>query len=108
MTFGRDLCHVGTTKLICKANQWTGCCVMRFFPEGCSEQSMILHLCGSGEYTLVLCFSIRGDDGRVSAPFRTCSVEGLLERSLICWFITVLECVFTLVQVRLSDVKKIP
>ena len=108
MTSGGDLCLVGTSKLICKANRWTVCCVMRLFPEGCSKQSMILHLCGSGEYTIVLCFSIRGDDGRVSAPFRTCSVEGFLERFVMCWVITVLECVFTLVQVRLSDVKKIP
>ena len=57
MTCGGDLCHVGLSKLICETNRWTGACVMPFLPEGRSEQTMILHLCGSGKYTTVLCFS---------------------------------------------------
>ena len=36
---------------------------------------MILNLCGSEEYTPVFCFSIRGGDVRVSAPFCTWSME---------------------------------
>ena len=60
MTSGGDLCHVGTSKLICEANRWIVSCVMRFLRFFRSEQTMILHLCGSGEYTTVLCFSIRG------------------------------------------------
>ena len=55
---------------------------------------MILHLHGSGKYTTVLCFSIRGGDARVPAPSHTCGVEGFLERSLLCWVIMGLECVF--------------
>ena len=108
LTSGEDLCHGGTSKLICGANRWTGSCVMRFLPEGCSKQTMTLHLCGSGEYTTVLSFSIRGGDARVSAPSCTWTVEGFLEWPLMCWVITGLGCVFTLVQVRLSDIKKIP
>ena len=79
MTSGGDLCHVGTSKLICEANRWTGSCVMRFLRFFRSEQTMILHLCGSGEYTTVLCFSIRGGDARVSALSRPWSMEGFLE-----------------------------
>ena len=51
MTSSGDLCHVGTSKLICKTNQWTGSCVMRFLPEGRSKQTMVFHLCGSRKYT---------------------------------------------------------
>ena len=79
MTSGGDLCHVETSKLICEANRWTVSCVMRFLRFFRSEQTMILHLCGSGEYTTVLCFSIRGGDARVSALSRTWSMEGFLE-----------------------------
>ena len=43
-----DLCYVGTSKLICEADRRTGSCVMRFLPKVCSEQTIILHLCGSG------------------------------------------------------------
>ena len=68
---------------------------------------MILHLCGSAEYTTVLCFGIQGGDVKVSAPCRTWSVEKFLEWPLMCWVITGLGCVFTSVQARLSDVKKI-
>ena len=93
MTSGGELYHVETSKLICETNRWTGPCVMRFLPEGYSEQTMILHFCGSAKYILVLCFSIRGGDARVPAPSRTSGVEGFLERSLICWVITELECV---------------
>ena len=60
MIFGGDLCHVETGKMICEAYRWNGSCVVWFLLEAC--------LCGSGEYTTVLCFSIRGGDGRVSAP----------------------------------------
>ena len=108
MTSGGELCHMGTSKLICEANRWTGSCVMQFSPKGCSKQTMILHLCGSAKYTTVLCFNIRGGDARVPATSRTWGAEGFLERSLMCWDITGLKCVFTLVHVRLSDVKKIP
>ena len=84
MTSGGDLCHVGTSRLMCEANRWTGSCVMRFLPEGRSKQTMILYLCGSGEYTTVLRFSIRGSDDMVSAPFRTWIVEIFLEWPLMC------------------------
>ena len=57
--FQWDFRHVGTSKLICDANRWTGSCVMRFLPKGRSEYTMILHLCGGRKYTTVLCFSIR-------------------------------------------------
>ena len=96
MTSGRDLCHIGPIKLLCKTNQWTVTCVMRFLPEGYSEQTMILHLCGSGKYTAVLCFSRWGGDARVPAPSRTCGVEGFLERFLMCWVMTGLRCVSSL------------
>ena len=108
MTSGWDLCHVGTGKLTCEANRWTGSCVVRFLPECRSKQTMILHLYGGGEYSTVLSFSIRGGDARVSAPSHTWSVEDFLEWPLMWWVIIGLGCVFTLVQVRLSDVKKIP
>ena len=114
MTSGGNLCLVGTSKLICEGNQWTGSCVMRFLPKGRSEQTMILHIYYYiyfqyiyFQYTTVLCFSIRGGDARVSAPSRTWSVEGCLEQSLICWVITGLRSVFALVRVRLIDVKEI-
>ena len=84
MTSGGDLYHVGTSRLMCEANRWTGSCVMRFLPEGRSKQTMILYLCGSGEYTTVLRFSIRGSDAMVSAPFRTWIVEIFLEWPLMC------------------------
>ena len=64
MTSGSD---VRISKLICETNRWTGPCMMRFLPEGRSEQTVILHLCGSGKYTTVLCFSIGGGDARVPA-----------------------------------------
>ena len=62
MTSGGDLGHIGTGKLICEADRWTRSCVMRFLPEGRSEQTVILHLCGSAKHTSVLCFSIRRGD----------------------------------------------
>ena len=102
------LCHIRTSKLIYEANQWTGSCVMLFLPERHSEQTMILNLCGSAKYITVLCFSIRGGDAGVSAPYRTWGVEGFLEGSLMCWVITGWECVFTMVQMRLKDIKKKP
>ena len=103
-----DLNHVGTSKLIFEANRWTGFCVMSFLPKDCSEQIMILHLCKSGECTTVLCFTIRGGDVKVSPPSCTWSIEGFLKGPLMCWIVTGLGCVFTLVLVRFSDVKKIP
>ena len=81
MISGGDLCHVGTSKLICGTNRWTGTYVMRFLPEGRSELTMILHLCESGKYTAVLCFSIRGEDAMVPATSGTWGVEGF---SLCC------------------------
>ena len=63
-------------------------------PEGRSEQAIILDLCGSGKYTAVLCFSIRGGDARVPAPSRTWGVERFLERSLMCLVVTGLGCLF--------------
>ena len=92
-TSSGDLYHVGTSKLICETNRWTSLCVMRFLPEGYSEQTMILHLCGSGKYISVLCFSISGGDARVPAPSRTWGVESFFEHSLMCWVITGLGCV---------------
>ena len=71
MTSGWDLCHVGTSKLIWKTNRWNGPCTKRFLPEGRAEQTVMLHLCGSGG-----------------------GVERFLERSLMCWVITALGCVF--------------
>ena len=62
MASGGDLCHIGTGKLICEADRWTRSCAMWFLPEGPSEQTVILHLCGRAKYTSVLCFSIRGGD----------------------------------------------
>ena len=84
MTSGENLHHVGTSKLICEANRWTRSCVMQFLPKRRSEETMIFHLCGSGEYTTVLGFSIMGGDARVSAPSCTWSVESCLERCLMC------------------------
>ena len=106
MIYSGDLYHIGSSKLICEANRWTGSCVMRFLRKDCSEQDMIL--CGSAKYTTFLCFSIQGGDARVPAQSHTSSVEGFLERSLTCWLITVLSYVSILIQVRLSYVKKIP
>ena len=103
MTSCGDLCHVGSSKLICETNRWTGPYVMRFLVEGRSEQTMILHLCGSGKHTTVLYFSIRGGDARVSAPSRTWTVEGFLERSVMLLGITGLACVFHFVK---SDFKR--
>ena len=62
-----DLCHIGTSKLICEGNLWTGFCVMQFLPEGRSEQTVILHLCESTKYTTILRFSIKGGDAKVSS-----------------------------------------
>ena len=67
---------------------------MRFLPEGRSEQTIILNLCGSGKYTTALCFSIGESDARVPAPSRTWGSERFLERSLVCWVITGLGYVF--------------
>ena len=94
MTSGGDSCHVGTSKLICETNRWTGPFVMRFLLEGRSEETTMLHLSGSGKYTTVLYFSIREGDTRFPAPSRTWDVEGFLERCVMCWFITWLGCVF--------------
>ena len=66
----------------------------QFLPEGRSEQTMILHLCGSGKYATVLCFNIREGNARVPAASRTWGVEGFLERSLMCCLITGLGCVY--------------
>ena len=98
MTFGMDLCHIGTSKLICVANRWTGSCAMMFLTEGHSKQTMTLNLWGRVKYITVLCFSIRGSDARVPAPSHTSVMEGFLEGSLLCWVITGWECVFTMVQ----------
>ena len=77
-------CHAGTSKSNCETNRWTGPCAMRFSPQGHSEQTIILHLCGSGKYTTVLYFSIRGDDARVPVPSRTWDVERFPGCSLMC------------------------
>ena len=66
MTSGVDLCHIGTSKLICEGDLWTGSCVMQFLPEGRSEQTVVLHLCGSTKYTTFFRFSIREGDVKVS------------------------------------------
>ena len=71
-----------------------GPCMMRYLPEGVSEQAIILHLRGSGKYATALCFSIRSGDTRVPAPFRTWDMERFLERSLLWWVMTGLGCVF--------------
>ena len=42
MTSGGELCHVGTSKWICKTNVGTGLWVIRFLSEGRSE-TMIHH-----------------------------------------------------------------
>ena len=89
-----DLCHVRTSELISGANWGTVSCVMRFLPTGHSEQTMILHLSGSGKYTTVLCFSITGGVARVPAPSRTWSLHGFMEWSLMSCVITGLRCVF--------------
>ena len=102
MTSDGDLCHKGTSKLICEANRWTGPCVIRFLPEGSSEQTIVPHLCGSGKYTTVLSFSIVGGDARVPAPSHTWGVERFLERSLMCWVITGLGCIF---HFRTSEIR---
>ena len=81
---------------------------MWFLPKGHSEQTMILHLCGSGKYAPVLCFNMRGGEVRVTAPSGTWAVDSFLERSMISCIITGLGYVFTLVQARFSEVKKIP
>ena len=74
---------------------------MRFLSEGRSEETMIHYYCGSGKYTTLLCFSIRGVNFRVPAPSRTWGVQGfsdvLSHHSAWLYF-----------AVRLSDVKKIP
>ena len=110
IAFGEDLCHVGTSKLICETNLWTGPCIW-FLPEGRSK-TMIYRSCGSGKYTTVLCFSIQGGYSRVPAQSRTSTlvVEGFLECSL-CWIITGLWCVwervymvFTLTTERFFEV----
>ena len=75
---------------------------MRFLPEGCSKKTVVLDLCGSREYTTVLCFSERGGDARVPAQSCTWGVEGFLERSVMCWVTTGLGCVVHFVK---SEVK---
>ena len=79
---------------------------MRFLMEGRFEQTMVLHLCGSGKYTTVLCFSIIGDDIRIPAPSCNWGVDGFLERPLMCWVNTGLGCVFAMLRVKISDLKK--
>ena len=74
MTSGGDLCHVGTSKLICETNLETGSCVIQFLPQGRSE-TIIHHYCGSGKCTTVSCFNIGRGDTRVPAPSRTWGVE---------------------------------
>ena len=64
---------------------------MWFLPKGRSEQTMILHLWGSEKYS-------PGGEARVHAPSGTWGVSGFLERSMMCWIITVLGYVFTLVR----------
>ena len=64
--------HIGTNKLICKANQWSHSCVMWFLPEGCYEQTIILHLYGSCK---------RGYYARVAVLSCTWGVEDFLEFS---------------------------
>ena len=71
--------HVGTNKLICEANRWNRSCMMWFLLEGLSKQTTIHYLCGSGKYTTVLCFSIKGGDTRVPDPSPTWRVDGFLE-----------------------------
>ena len=39
-----------TSKLIYETNRWTGSSVLWFLLEGRSEQIMIFHLCGCGDY----------------------------------------------------------
>ena len=97
-----ELCHAECSKLICKANLWTGSCEIKFILKSRSERTMILHLCGSGRYIMVLCFSIRGGDARVSAPSGGWSMEGFLERPLMWWVITVSGFVF---QIGTNEVK---
>ena len=97
-----EICHVETSKLICEANLWTGFCMIKFLLKSRSERTMVLHLCGSGRYTTVLCFSIIGGDARVSAPSRSWGVEGFLERSLMWWLIIGLGLVF---HIGTSEVK---
>ena len=74
--------------------------------EGRFEQTMVLHLCGSGKYTTALCFSIIGDDSRIPAPSCNWGVDGFLERPLMCWVNTGLGCVFAMLRVKISDLKK--
>ena len=80
MTSRGDLCHIGTSKLLCKASQWTGSCVMRFLPEVCSEQTMILNGVKVEKYTTVLCFSTR----RGSLPYLVLGVWWISWSGLWC------------------------
>ena len=108
MASAGDLYHVGPSKLICETNQWAGPCLMQVLAEGYSEHTMILHLCGSGKCTSVLCFSIRGGDAR-SLPHLALGVWRVSWRVFWCagsspgW-----DVFLTLVQMRFNDVKKIP
>ena len=79
---------------------------MKYLAEGRSKTS-IDHLYGSGKYSMVLCFSIGGGDARVAAPSHTCGVESFWN---VFWCAESSQgwgVFFTLVQVRLSDGKKI-
>lgn len=79
MTSGGDWYYAGTSKLIEEISRWNGSCVMRFLLESRSRQTMILHLCASGEYTTVMGFSIRRGNARFSAPSRSWSMEDFQE-----------------------------
>ena len=73
MTSGVNFCNIGISKLICEAHRWIDSGVMRFLPEGRSEQTNILPLYGSAKYTTILYFSIRGSDS--SVPVLSCTWE---------------------------------
>ena len=92
MTSNGDLCHVGTSKLISETNRWTGPCMIQFLPEGRWE-AMLSHWCESGKYTsLVFWHRWRWFQG--PCPISHMRWGGFLERSLLCWVITRLGCVF--------------
>ena len=68
----------------------------------------IIPLCGSEKCTAVLYFRITGGDARIPTLSPTWGKEGFLESSLITWSSQGCRVFVTMVQVRLSDVKKIP
>ena len=84
----------------CEISRWTGSCMIQFLLKGHSKQTMIHHFCGSGKYTAVSCFSIRGNVARW-CPGSQLGCGGFpgtvcCARSSQGWG------VFTLVQVRLG------